>query len=249
MNRGRLQLALWLVLTSLAPLSLAADLLDRIVALVNQQPILLSDWEDTVRFDAMQEGRSLESVTRSQKQEALERLIDEQLVLQQTRPQVLVLKSELDRRMSDLRRQIPEANSAAGWRNLLSRYALTEEQVRSRLAAQLDMMRFVESQIIPGIRIENRFVFSYYRNTLTPRLRGEGEPVPPLEDVSSKIREILTQQRTDELFQDWLRTARAQNNIRILPPAASPGDGVDFQSKAPLEQSKDAKTNWDKGAQ
>ncbi|HVZ59726.1 MAG TPA: SurA N-terminal domain-containing protein [Terriglobales bacterium] len=226
------KIGVWLVLMSLARLAMASDVLDRIVVLVNQQPILLSDWEEAVRYQALREGRSLESVTQSQQQEVLQNLIDEQLVLQQIRPRGMPSNEETARRMTEFRGEIAGAKPDEGWRSLLARYGLSEDEVKSRLAAQAGILHFVEAQIVPGVRIENRAIFRYYRDTLTPQMGAAGAPVPPLEDVAGKIREILTQKRTDELFQEWLRTARTQNDIRVPAMESTKGNAIG-QNDAP----------------
>src|SRR6185312_16716652 len=68
------------------PLSLhAGELLDRIVATVNNHVILQSDWDDEVRFEAFMSGRKPEDVSAEQRKAALDRLIDQDLLREQMR--------------------------------------------------------------------------------------------------------------------------------------------------------------------
>jgi hypothetical protein len=46
-----------------------------------------------------------------------------------------------------------------------------------------------------------------------------GETVPPLEQVSPRIEEILLQQHVNVLFDEWLTNLRKQGDIEILDPS------------------------------
>jgi hypothetical protein len=200
----------------------AAEVIDRIVVLVNGQPIVLSEWEEALRYQALLEHRPLEQLTPEDERQALERLIDQELLLQQMRSRNLpaVEEAEVDRRLAELRRQAGAPGDAA-WNGLLQRYGLSDKQVRRQAAAQLNLMRYVSVQILPGVRVEARNVLAYYRRELVPELRRRGEMVPELESVSDRIREILAQRQADELLREWLATLRRQSEIRV-PGAGAP---------------------------
>ncbi len=85
----------------------AGDVIDRIVALVNGQPVLLSDWQDRVRYNAMLEQRPLDQITPEQQEDALQQVIDQQLVEQQIRGRNLPPpeNEEVQSRVEELRQQ------------------------------------------------------------------------------------------------------------------------------------------------
>ncbi len=217
------QIVLLLFLSAWTAVAVAAEVVDRVVVVVNQDPILLSDWNEAVRFEALLNERPLGKVTPDQQRAALNRLIDQELVLQQMRSRALPKASakEVDQHLQELRQQLTGSGGAAAWRDLLARYGLTEGQVRRRLAAQIDMLNFMDAQVLPGVRVENRSILAYYRDQFSPQLRRDGKPVPPLESVAAKIREILTQRQLNELSEKWLRQARAQAEIRVPPAEAA----------------------------
>jgi hypothetical protein len=47
----------------------------------------------------------------------------------------------------------------------------------------------------------------------------------PMSDVSSKIREVLTQEKVNELLVSWLQTLRSEGEVR-LPGASSMEQGA-----------------------
>ena len=57
----------------------------------------------------------------------------------------------------------------------------------------------------------------YYRETLLPQY-PPGQTPPPLQQVSSRIEEILLQQRVNALFDTWLSNLRNQGQIQVLDP-------------------------------
>ena len=66
----------------------------------------------------------------------------------------------------------------------------------------------------PAVNIDSKSIESYYNQELLPQLRNSGEKVVPLTDVSPKIKELLTQQKVNELLLAWLQNLRAGSNIR-----------------------------------
>src|ERR1700730_19175020 len=58
----------------------AGEVIDRIVSTVNGHIILLSDWEDSLRYEAFSSGRPLDRMTVDDRKSALDHLIDQELV-------------------------------------------------------------------------------------------------------------------------------------------------------------------------
>ena len=56
---------------------------------------------------------------------------------------------------------------------------------------------------------------------------ARGEAIPPLEQVSGRIEEILLQQQVNVLFDQWLTNLRKQGDVEVLDPALA---GPDTQS-------------------
>lgn len=215
MRRG-LQLALLVVLAAVC--CWAGDRIDGIAATVNGSPILQSDWDEEVRYEALLNVRPPAQVTEADRQSALQRLIDQELLRQQMgRSFPLPAPEEISQRLQQLRSQYPGGDTDAAWRQILVRYGLLEEDIAERLAAQLQIMRFVEIRLRRDVQVDAASVEAYYRDTLLPQLRQAGAPELPLAQVADRIREILTQQRVDELLTSYLQDLRKQSRIRTEP--------------------------------
>jgi hypothetical protein len=209
-----------LLLLALAPWCAAQKLVDRIIATVNGQPILLSDWEVEMRFEAMLDRKPL-PLSDDDARGALNRLIDQQLLRQQFRTYRLATPSagEVASRVDDLRKQLG-ATETRNFDALLARYGLGEKEFQERVTNQAEMLEFIDARLRPSVHVDRRSVEAYYKETLTPELQRKGEKPEPLEQVSAQIEELLAQQRVAALTSDWLKDLRQQSKIQVDPALA-----------------------------
>jgi peptidyl-prolyl cis-trans isomerase SurA len=201
----------------------AGDVIDRIVATVNGHVILQSDWDDGVRFEAFVEGRPLDQLSDQDRSRALDRLIDQELLREQAQgvegPQPPA--DEMKQRMQELQAQ-HAATSPEAWRAALARYGFDQKQLEARVAHDIATLRQVEARLRPSVQIDNQTIESYYRDKFLPKLRDSGAQEVPLATVSGKIREILTEEKVNQLFSSWLQSLRAESKIHTSVALASP---------------------------
>lgn len=206
----------------------SGDLIDRIVATVNGHIILQSDWEDAVCWEAFTTGRQLEQFTVTDRKAVLDRLIDQELLHEQMGPYDSVHASDeqVDRRIQEVRQQHPESTTEQGWQDLLHRYHLTGEELKQRVGLELDLLRLVDARFRPTIQIDSKTIESYYSEELVPQLRQTGSDTVPLAEASPKIKELLTQQKMNELLTAWLQNLRAGSDIHTAIGTSDSGDKV-----------------------
>ena len=202
-----------------------AEVIDRIVATVNGHVILQSDWEDALRYEAFSNGRSLDHLTVEDRKAALDHLIDQELLREQLRApdSPHVSPEEVAQRIAEIRKQYPNGESETGWQPLLQSYGLSEEDLKNRVAAQIDLMSLVDSRLRPAVNIDNKSIESYYQQELLPQLHQTGGESVPLAEVSGKIKELLTQKKITQLLTAWLQNLRAGSQIRSEALTAGPG--------------------------
>src|SRR5262245_23509509 len=94
----------------------SAEVIDRIVATVNGQIILQSDWEDALRYEAFSNGRPLDHLTAEDRKAALDHLIDQELLREQLRSPDSSHASpeEIARRVAEIRKQYSAGETEAG---------------------------------------------------------------------------------------------------------------------------------------
>jgi peptidyl-prolyl cis-trans isomerase SurA len=221
---------LFLFLTSFSawaqPASPAAPVvLDRVVAVVNNQAILSSDIDHEIRLSVLDPGRGGLGVLTPAR--ALDQLIGRALIQQQIRQEdqqaAEPSQAEVNARLGEIRRELPacvrgNCGSDAGWKAFLATHSLTEEGVDSYLRYRLEILRFIEQRFRQGISISPQEIAAYYHDTLLPQY-AKGEAVPALEKVSARIQEILLQQHVNALFDDWLNNLRKQGDVEVMDPS------------------------------
>lgn len=217
-----------IVLLAIALPARAGDVLDRIVATVNNHIILQSEWQDAVRYEAFVAGRALDQVQAADRKAALDHLIDQELLREQMRSSGFPHASaeEVEKSLQEIRKRYA-ANAEAGWDAALKQYGLTEQELKKRVALQVDLLGLVDSRLRPNVVIDSKSIESYYNQELLPQLRHSGAEQVPLAQVTPKIRELLTQQKMNELLVAWLQDLRSGSRIRT--EAGPPESGAELR--------------------
>jgi peptidyl-prolyl cis-trans isomerase SurA len=198
-------------------------LIDQVIAVVNGDPILESDVEEERRFGAFQPITSPEGdFSRTQ---AIERLIDRELILQQARlqPDQAVTPAEEKVELDQLRKDIPackqyRCETDAGWEKFVHDQGFTMQELTDRWQQRMQMLKFVEMRFRMGIRIEPAAIKDYYDNTLLPEYARQNVKPPPLDTISDRVQEVLLQQQVSKLLDDWLQSLKAQGSVRMMKP-------------------------------
>ena len=211
---------------------------DKVVAVVNNQAILASDLDNEIRLSVLDPNRGgLGVLTRAH---ALDQLIGRDLIQQQIRQEdaqaALPSQAEVNERLTEIRNQLPNCvrencSTEAGWKAFLAAHDLSLARVENYLRYRLEILRFIEQRFRQGIEISQPEIAAYYNNTLLPQY-APGEPIPKLEQVAPRIEEILLEQRVSALFDDWLANLRKQGDVEILDPALETATSNDAQGKA-----------------
>jgi peptidyl-prolyl cis-trans isomerase SurA len=206
----------------------AGEVIDRIVATVNGRIILQSDWDEALCYESLLNVRSLGQFTDDERRAVLDRLIDQELLGEQTKSADYqhASREEATARIADARKQYPEATIDAGWRTLLARYHLSESDLLDHVQKQIDLTRLVDARLRPGVQIDSKTIEAYYRDKFVPQLQQSGAGQVPLADVSAKIRELLTEQKVSELLVSWLQTLRSEGEVRIPGSSQPSTEGV-----------------------
>jgi hypothetical protein len=196
--------------------ALTGEVIDRVVATINGHAILLSDWEEAIAYEAFLNGKALAEISEEERKQTLERIIDQELLLQQLKDGMRFEAEEqtLQQRITEIRKQHAAANDAA-WTRALSSYGLSEQTLRERLMQHMLLIRFIDVRLRPGVRIDRVSVEKYYRETLLPRLRQQGAREPALHEVSPKIEQVLEQERVNELLDAWLHNLREESEVNV----------------------------------
>jgi hypothetical protein len=194
----------------------AGDVIDRIVATVNGHAILESDWEEAVSYEAFMNGRPAERVSAEDRQAALARLIDRELLSEQVRfgRETVPDEQQIQDRIREIRKLYAGAESDPGWQAALRHSGIAEDRLKSHVAQQLTLMKSVEARLRPSVQVDAQSIEIYYKDTLVPQVKAAGAQPAPLAEVSPQIKELLAQQKLNELVTAWLNNLRSESQIR-----------------------------------
>ncbi len=209
------------------------EVVDRVVAVVNQDPVLDSDVDEERRLIAFQP--ITDPTGASSRQRVLQRLINRTLILQQAKiqGQPPIPDSKVDAELDQLKKDLPackqaHCETAAGWQRFVADRGFSVAELTDLWRQRMEVLQFIELRFRGGIRISPEQINTYYKQTLMPEYQRQGVAAPKLDAVSDRVREVLLEQQVSSLLNDWLRSLRAQGSVRILSADDTlPEEGVE----------------------
>jgi hypothetical protein len=196
----------------------SAEVLDRIVANVNGNVILQSDWDDEGNYECFMSNRSTQDLTQADRNAILSRLIDQELLREQMRGNDFkpATSEDIDKQVEGLKQDFSRDHVGKSWNSALANYGMSDTQVKSHIALELNQLRLIDARLRPSVQINPADVENYYREQLLPK-SSSVQPVT-LQGAAPKIREVLAQQKIDQLLASWLETLRSQAQIHVFVP-------------------------------
>lgn len=200
--------------------------LDHVAAVINGDVLLQSDVDEEMHFAALEPLRP--AAGNDTGLDAMRRLIDRTLIVQQMREQrqfnIKISDAEVEKSLQELRKRLPQCakyncETAAGWNAFLAANDLTDPQVKQHWKLRMAILRFIDVRFESGIRISNENIEDYYTKTVIPAFTKENEAPPPLKDVSERIQQVLLEQQVNGMLQDWLTSLREEGSVRVVDPA------------------------------
>jgi peptidyl-prolyl cis-trans isomerase SurA len=196
----------------------SATVLDRVAVIVDRHVVKASDIERDLRVTAFLNQQPL-NLSPNGRRQAADRLVDQEII----REEIVNggYRSPPDRDADALESQIRRerfGGSEARWKQALSQYGLTEEQLRAQLQWQLAVLRFIDQRFRAGVLVSDDEVRSYYNDHLA-ELRRENPQNSSFEALDPKIRSLLEGQRINEEFTQWLEQARKRSRVEFKQEA------------------------------
>ncbi len=206
--------ALWLTLVQGR-----AEVLDRLAVTVDERAITLSDVLSEIRLTAFLDGAPVE-FTAQRKREAAERLVEQHLL--QSDMELTRFPAPSPEEVREFFEQVRKSRAPdeATWRAELTRYQITEAELREHLARRLALLRYVEFRFRPEVQLGEGDIQQYLRDRILPLVRRTaGGAVLPDEEARRAAEEGLTAERVNQLVDRWLEDARRRSKIRYREAA------------------------------
>jgi peptidyl-prolyl cis-trans isomerase SurA len=190
---------------------------DRVLAVVDEDPILASDVDRILRLGLVKpnEGETDAAFQRR----VLNALIEERLRFHEIDrygfEQVPV--EEIEAQVARIRENFPDDEA---FRQALKDVGLDSKSLRQLVARQLLVLAYVDERLGARVFVSLDEISKYYRNVLTPEMQRRGQTPPPLEEVREEIREVLKQQKLNQELEKWTEELRQEADIVVHADSA-----------------------------
>lgn len=185
---------------------------DRVLAVVDDDPILATDLDRAIVIGQLQPKPG-------EAERAFHRRVLDDLVAQRLRFHEIerfgleqVPVDQIEKQVADIRARFKDE---ATFRRKLKEVGLDEAALRQLVARQLEVLAFVDERLGPQVFVGLDDIAAYYRDKLAPEMQKQRLPVPPLDQMRDQIREVLRQQRLTGEIDRWTEELRGKANIAI----------------------------------
>ena len=211
--RGRILIAL---LALSLPLGAAAQqVVDRIVARVNSEVITESELDELGNFQRLVSGKEQTSEQR------LRELVEQWMVGREAsysgyHPPAA---DAVEKAYAGLEKRFGSPEALAG---KMKEFGLSGDDVRKMIERQLLLSGYLDYKFRPQVQVTEKDIEEYYRNTLVPELKREGQTVPSLESVADRVREVLIERGISRLSAEWLNQMQERWKVERIGGPKSP---------------------------
>jgi hypothetical protein len=190
------------------------EVIDRIVARVDDDIILSSDILDLARYQILVDGKAQSD------SEILDHLIDQYIVRNEAKAAFFPEPSEQDVQHS-LERLKRSFSSPEEFAEREKQAGLTDHDVLRIVKSQLYLSNYLDSRFRASINVNDQDIDEYYKTRVVPRAESRGQTPPTLEAATPYIKEVLVQRAINVQADRWLKESRNRLQIQYFPDESS----------------------------
>jgi hypothetical protein len=183
------------------------EVVDRIVARVENDVILLSDIKDLQKYQELVDSKS------ESERAILDRLIDQWIVRSEADISRFPKPSDadIDREVS---RVVKSFSSPEEYEARRKQSGLKDVDVRKMVAAQLYLSNYLDTRFRPSVQIDEKTIEDFYQSAVVTRAKARGKEPPTLDASRDIIQEALVQNDINEQADRWLKESRARLHLQ-----------------------------------
>lgn len=188
--------------------------IDRIVARVDTDIILLSDVRALERYQQLVDGKSETDA------QVLDRLIDQWVVRSEAETAQFPhpTADAIDKGVERVQKSF---TSAEEYEAKKKEDGLTDSDVRKMVESQLYLSNYLDSRFRPSVHIEPKDIQDFYEKAVIPRAQARGQEPPSLDAARDVIRDALIQRGIDEQADRFLAESRSRIVVEKMPEEAA----------------------------
>lgn len=185
----------------------AQEVVDRIVARVENDIILLSDAQELKEYQELLDGKS------ESENALVDRLIDQWIV--RSEAQLSRFPEPKDEEINrEVSRVVKSFNSPEEYEARKKQSGLSDAEVRKIVATQLYLSNYLDSRFRPSVQIDEKAIEAFYQNAVIPRAKARGQEPPTLDASRDIIQDALVQSDITEQADRWLKETRDRLHVQ-----------------------------------
>ncbi len=189
--------------------AVAAQTVDCLVAVVNGEPVTLTDVQIVAEFGLFPRDR--DAPGKDPRFPALDTLIERKVVLEMAREPGGVTPEELKGALDLVR----EALTPGEFSRKLRKFGLREDDLFPFLEEKILFERAIALRFTQRIPVSRSEVERYYREVYVPEHVRAGGAAPPIEDVMTVLQTRIRERTRARQIAEWIRNLRGRAEIRI----------------------------------
>jgi len=197
-------------LTKTVSAAAQGQVVDRIVARIEDDVITLSEVHELAAYQRLVDGKS------EPDSQLVSELTDQWIINNEAQTAQYPQPEDVavDRQVQQIQGRFP---TASAFSQRLASLGLTLANLRRLVMRQIYLTSYLDYRFRPAVQVDDEAVAKYYRETLAPQLESKQQNVPPLGAVTNQIRELLSQQAINDRSGAWLSDTRGRLQIEIEP--------------------------------
>jgi hypothetical protein len=194
--------------------SRAQQVVDRIIARIEGDVLLLSDLRELGQFQQLQGEKVEPKATR------LNELVDQWIIEHEGKAAQFPEPSEGEVTAS-VEKLKKDLGGEDAFQKRLKDAGLTQAAVQRMLRRILFFSRYIDYKFRTAAQIDPAAEEKYYNTEFANQMKARGETLPPLDSVRSAIHELLVQEDISKRAAEWLTESRSRIKVEMVPAATS----------------------------
>jgi hypothetical protein len=188
------------------------EVVDRIVAVVNDEVITLTDLNLVETFGLYESP--IDKQGADVQRHILDQLINQKLVIQLTSEDNMLEEEEVESALSQViqRMEPGEAEKA------LLRFGLDWDDLKSYLREKILYQKIISNRFDQGIFVRLEEIEVYYEQIYIPSQRARGFEPQPLTEMLDQIEREIKREKKEAQVREWVNNLKREANIQIKIP-------------------------------
>lgn len=187
-----------------------SQMVDRIVAVVNEEVITLTDVRIAEAFGLYTE--EIEEEAEDPRSLILQKLIDQKVVIQLSGEEVLIDAVKLDENLMRITQRI----GAGEVERRLTHFGLDWENLKDFLREKMAYQTIISERFSKVNPVSLKEIEEYYQRSYVPAQKEKGVEPKPMMEILDEIESGIKQEKIEAQIQDWIMNLRDKSDIQII---------------------------------